>query len=124
MENLDLRCAELGKQLAEKAGKAGEKLLTDALAVLEEQGVYAFFLYLKARGGEEGSRVSEACYEFLKTTPETHPLLAGPANDVFSKLQTLANDLDSLLLARDLLRQALVYGRYHTRLAPTGGGRR
>ena len=121
MENLDLRCAELGKQLSEKAG---EKLLTDALAVLEEQGVYAFFLYLKARGGDEGSKVSEECHTFLKTTPKEHPLLANSKDDVFSKLQKLANDLDSLLLAKDLLRQALVYGRYHAKSAVADGGSR
>lgn len=117
MENLDLRCAALGKQLADKAN---EKLLTDALAVLEEQGVYAFFLYLKARGKDEGARVSEACRDFLKKTPQVQPLLAQPTNDVFLELQTLAADLDGLLLARDLLRQGLVYGRYH---AKAGGSR-
>jgi hypothetical protein len=116
MENLDLRCAELGKTLAQKAD---EKLLTDALSVLEEQGVYAFFLYLKARGKEPGAKVSDECRDFLKETPKEKPLLGNAQNDVFSGLQTLAADLDGLLLARDLLRQGLVYGRYH---AKAGGG--
>lgn len=118
MENLDLRCAELGKDLA---GKADEKLLTDALAVLEEQGVYAFFLYLKARGKEPGSRVSDTCRDFLKKTPREKSIL-GNSQDVFSGLQALAADLDGLLLARDLLRQGLVYGRYHAKAATSSGG--
>jgi hypothetical protein len=116
MENLDLRCAELGKKLAEKAD---EKLLTDALSVLEEQGVYAFFLYLKARGKDPGGKVSDECRDFLKETPKERPLLGNAQKDVLSGLQTLAADLDGLLLARDLLRQGLVYGRYH---AKAGGG--
>ncbi len=33
----------------------------------------------------------------------------------FAALQALAEDLDKLLFARDLLRQALVYGRYHAK---------
>lgn len=120
MENVDLRCADLGKRLADQAP---EKLLTDALAVLEEQGVYAFFLYLRARGKDAGSRVSDACGDFLRKTPQAKPILGKEQKDIFSGLQTLAADLDGLLLARDLLRQGLVYGRYHVKAAtPVGGG--
>ncbi len=118
MENLDLRCAELGTQIA---GKADEKLLTDALAVLEEQGVHAFFLFLKARGKEAGGRVSDTCRDFLKRTPQAKPLLGAAQSDVFAALQVLANDLDGLLLARDLLRQGVVYGRYHAKAGASSG---
>jgi hypothetical protein len=118
MENLDLRCAELGKQIA---GKGDEKLLTDALSVLEEQGVYAFFLFLKARGKEPGSRISDACRDFLKKTPQAKPLLGASQSDVFPALQVLGDDLDGLLLARDLLRQGLVYGRYHAKAGADSG---
>lgn len=121
MEHLDLKCAELGKQLGEQV--KDEKLLTDALAVLEEQGIYAFFLYLKARGKEEGEKVSNACIDFLTKVPQAQPLTP-QGSDVFAKLQTLAKDLDNLLLARDLLRQALVYGRYHVKATTSSGGER
>jgi hypothetical protein len=112
MENLDLRCADLGWKIA---GKADERLLSDALSVLEEQGLYAFFLFLRARGKNAGVRISGACREFLEQTPQGEPLLDSASGDVFKALQTLAHDLDGLLLARDLLRQGLVYGRYHSK---------
>jgi hypothetical protein len=35
----------------------------------------------------------------------------------------LTDDLDGLLLARDLLRQALIYARYHAKAGSTGGSR-
>ncbi|MBF6571341.1 MAG: hypothetical protein IVW54_20980 [Candidatus Binataceae bacterium] len=112
MENLDFACARLGKELADKGVE--EKLLTNALAVLEEQGVYATFLFLNTRGGK---KISDACAEFLRKTPSASPLLGN--GEVFSALQKLAEedeeDLDRLLFARDLLRQALVYGRYHAK---------
>ncbi|MDT8284689.1 MAG: hypothetical protein RQ767_04125 [Thermovirgaceae bacterium] len=121
MENLDLRCAEFGKEIADKAD---EKLLTDALSVLEEQGVYAFFLFLKDRGNEQRSKIIDSCREFLEQTPEAGPVFAaGGENDPFPALQELANDLDTLLLARDLLRQGLVYGRYHAKAAGTSGAK-
>lgn len=119
MENLDIRCAELGRQIADKAE---EKLLTDALSVLEEQGIYAFFLFLNARKKKEGGgSVSDACRDFLKKAPQAAPLLGDAQQDVFDAIQKLAADLDSLLLARDLLRQGLVYGRYHAKAGTSTG---
>ena len=114
-ENLDLACARTGQAIAEKPSKELEKLVTSALAVLEEQGVYALFLFLKTRGGKAAPTIEQKVREFLKTTPQRAPLLSGDG-DVFALLQSMSEDLDKLLLARDLLRQALVYARYHVRV--------
>lgn len=114
-ENLDLACARTGQAIAEKPSKELEKLVTSALAVLEEQGVYALFLFLKTRGGKAAPTIEQKVREFLKTTPQQAPLLSGDG-DVFALLQSMSEDLDKLLLARDLLRQALVYARYHARV--------
>jgi len=114
-ENLDLACARAGQAIAEEPSKELEKLVTSALAVLEEQGVYALFLFLKTRGGKAAPTIEQKVREFLKTTPQRAPLLSGDG-DVFALLQSMSEDLDKLLLARDLLRQALVYARYHARV--------
>ena len=112
LENLDLACAKKGKTIAKSPSKELEKLVTNALAVLEEQGIYALFLFLKTRGDEN---VSKELRKFLKKTPKQAPLLSDN-NDVFASLQQIGNDLDKLLLARDLVRQTLVYARYHARV--------
>lgn len=112
MDNLDLRCAQLGQDLAGLSG-VDERILTQALAVLEEQGVYACFLYLEAREGNAGQEIIKHCVGFLQGHPAGAGLLGN--GDVFKALQDLAGDLDRLLFARDLLRQTLVYGRYHAR---------
>lgn len=114
-ENLDLACAKVGKTIAEKPSKELEKLIMSALTVLEEQGIYALFLFLKTRGGGGAENVNQKVYEFLKVTPQQAPLLSDNA-DVFISLQQMAKDLDKLLLARDLVRQALVYARYYARV--------
>ncbi|NPU98311.1 MAG: hypothetical protein HPY51_14005 [Candidatus Omnitrophica bacterium] len=119
-ENLDLACAKVGKTIAETPSDDLHKVATDALAVLEEQGLYAIFLYLekavsgaKKKGLAKG--ISQELHKFLKVTPQQAPLLSDNA-DVFTSLQHMAQDLDRLLLARDLVRQALVYARYHARV--------
>jgi hypothetical protein len=130
-ENLDLACARAGKGIAEKlsqtsqAGDAKnlkeiEKLMRDGLSVLEEQGVYAFFLFTGVKAQSKKIRkqteiVSNELHEFLKNTPWQAHLLGG-GNNLFDSLQELAENLDKLLLARDLLRQTLVYALYHVRL--------
>jgi hypothetical protein len=111
-ENLDLACAQAGKNIAEKPSKVLENLVTGALAVLEEQGIYALFLFLKT---QDGSGIEEKLTGFLRKTPRQAPVLSGNA-DICAAFQEIATDLDKLLLARDIVRQALIYARYHARV--------
>jgi len=115
-ENLDLACAKAGKTIAEKSSKELENLITSALAVLEEQGVYALFLFLKTQGKNVGQTVSSKLHEFLRKTPKQGPLLSEDVRDIFTALQKMDGNIDGLLLSRDLLRQSLVYARYHARI--------
>jgi len=113
--NLDMECAKLGAQLG---GPRDEKTLTDALSVLEEQGVYAFFLYLSQKNDRR--QVVDLCRNFLK---DHLPGGFGANNDdAFKATQGIAGDIDKLLLARDLLRQSLIYGRYHAKARASSGG--
>jgi hypothetical protein len=112
MQNLDMECAKCGRELAQ-LDKVDEEILASALSVLDEQGVYACFLYLNSQGKEAGRKVSSELADFLRKVPAGSPLLGNA--EPFTALQALAADLDKMLFARDLLRQALVYGRYHAK---------
>lgn len=120
MENLDLKCAELGERLGQGASKERENLLTDGLGVLQEQGLYAFFLFLHASKRGDSQRVIDACKDFLRD----RGLLQDGNRDLFQGLKSLADRLDDLLFARELLIQALVYARYHAKARAEGAARR
>lgn len=120
MQNLDVKCAELGEKLGQGANKERENLLTDSLGVLQEQGLYAFFLFLNAATRGNPQDVSSACETFLR---EQGVLNKGP-NNLFEGLKSLADRLDDLLFARELLMQALVYARYHAKGRTEGAARR
>lgn len=120
MQNLDVKCAELGEKLAADANKEREKLLTDSLGVLQEQGLYAFFLFLKSSKRGNPQQVSDGCAAFLRD----QGLLQDGTNDLFRGLKALAGQLDDLLFARELLTQALVYARYHAKARTEGAHRR
>jgi hypothetical protein len=117
MENLDLKCAEIGRRLAElkvNQKPIEEKVFTNALAVLEEQGPYACFLFLEAREGKAGQEITQHMTRFLGSILDTKANNNKPLDFV----RTIASDLDRLLFARDLLRQAFVYARYHAKARP------
>jgi len=107
-KNLDIICAQVGSALADVAGE--EKILNEALAVLEEQGPYAMFLYLKARHRKkfDGTKA-----HFKTLFRESLGDKITNSSDVLDMMVTLAKDLDDLLFARDLLRTALSYARYY-----------
>lgn len=109
-ENLDLICAKAGKDIGTPPSKDLQKAVTDALAVLEEQGVYALFLYLKSKTGNQSENISKPLHDFLCK----QKLLSDKENVLESSPQ-MFNDIDKLLFARDLLRQTLVYARYHAK---------
>lgn len=90
---------------------ADDTVFTSALGVLEEQGPYACFLYLKAREGNAGHQI------IGKATGLLREAFSQPAqsNNGLAFIQSLAGDLDKLLFARDLLRQMFIYARYHAK---------
>ena len=120
MENLDISCAELGRKLS-VIDRVDEKLLQDSLSVLEEQGLYAFFLYLKAHGKGPGKEVTAKCYQFLRDNPVICQKLHSSGNNVFDAILELSQSIDDLIFARELLIQALVYARYHSKAKNSSG---
>ncbi|OQZ01539.1 MAG: hypothetical protein B6D35_02860 [Candidatus Brocadia sp. UTAMX2] len=125
MEILDMKCAEYGNKIVEEIGNASEKnkiesMITKALGVLQEDGVYAFALYTKSKSGDGGvekitARVvhDKAC-KLLKD--DKIKLLLGSCNNFLDDLRShLANDVDKLFLAKELLERTLVYARYHAK---------
>ncbi len=136
MQKLDRCCAQYGWQMAEQAkgkmdqdpkSRNAETLITKSLGVLQENGVYAFFLYLASRGKKEkegAEAIKRLAAKLLRDVqiPAFHlnsdPLEAvRGSND--GETCGLADDLDNLLLTKRLLEQALIYARYHAK-APEG----
>ena len=108
--NLDILCAETGRALA-GIEKMEERILNAALAVLEEQGPYAMLLYLKARHGETFGKAEEVFKTLLKGAFQNNK--ENDQSDVLTMVKDLAQNLDDLLFARDLMRNTLAYARYH-----------
>lgn len=124
MENLDRLCAEYGfKFVGEMIGAEGkldakkaESLITKALGVLQEQGLYAFLLFCQSRGSaeEKGSqKLIGLTEELLKDKLQ---LVNGPnLLEEIRKDKGLLTKLDDLMLAIQVLEKSLIYARYNAK---------
>lgn len=89
-----------------------DNTVTKALGVLQENGVYACFLYLKSRKSDEKRRADVIASEILNllndlgfSQPQNSDALAFIAEEICS-------DLERILLVKDTLEQMLIYARY------------
>jgi molecular chaperone GrpE (heat shock protein) len=122
--NLDLHAAQTAQAIilaAEKVGKAqdAENLITKALGVLQENGVYACALFLYARTSDR--KIAEAVSkQLLMMTDKLDVELPEQPDKKFEDWRIglkfvsdqLCSDLDRLLLVRQIWEQTLIYARY------------
>ena len=124
MLNLDYRCMEYGQEIGKINDSNLENNLRKALGVLQEDGVYAMFLWLE----KNASDVRKELVEFFnKEDKETKVKLSNyflESNKSFSQddfdefcndLRKIAKDIDKLLFMKKLLERILTYALYHAR---------
>jgi hypothetical protein len=125
-KNLDTMCAECAYTIVQDVAANGkspksdksklENTITKSLGVLQEQGVYAFFLFLAYRKGELGAnQTTQYTWEMLRIVDASLSEASAGKPIPWDELRELTNDLDKLLLARELLEQTLIYARYHAK---------
>ncbi|OAB62042.1 hypothetical protein AY599_22845 [Leptolyngbya valderiana BDU 20041] len=127
VKNLDRLAAEHAQAIIDntidntKGRKAGdvENTVTKALGVLQEDGVYACFLYLLAREKENGEAVVLEMLNLLEglgfgwTKPQKDGKDDLSPDAVLKHItKHITQDLDRLLLAKETLEQMLIYARY------------
>ena len=111
-ENLDIICAELGREIAENTKEADEKMLNALLAVVEEQGPYAMALYLRAKHKDINKNIAPLMARRLARLLQKGKPKHNEAA-LMDLLRDIAEDLDNLLFAHEILRIALSYARYY-----------
>jgi hypothetical protein len=97
-----------------------ENTVTKALGVLQEDGVYACFLYLLAKEKEPGKKVIKQMLELLeglkfgwnKPVKEDGTINLLPEVVLKHITDHVTQDLERLLLAKETLEQMLIYTRY------------
>lgn len=121
--NLDRLAAQYAQAVIDntKDSKSSdvENTVTKALGVLQEDGVYACFLYLLAKEKELGKKVIEQMLglleglEFGWSKPVKDSKIDLSPDAVLKHITDhVTQDLERLLLAKETLEQMLIYARY------------
>jgi hypothetical protein len=127
MRNLDTLAARTAQQIIADTDHFGtievDNLATKALGVLQENGVYAATLYLYSRTGRDKEIAPHVRAELLNLAAEEIVSQAAPADHAGETLRfvtdQIANDLDTLLLVRQVWEQTLIYVRYGAKARET-----
>lgn len=129
MENLDKLCAEYGYKFANGisetnnyGAKKTETLITKALGVLQEQGLYAFGLFCESVGSTDknaAKKLKDIAQELLQN--KLNVIGNGELLDEIRKDNGLASKLDDLLFAIQVLEKSLIYARYHAKALTKSG---
>jgi hypothetical protein len=138
--NLDQKAAQYAQHIVDRAKVIPnvkkpidtlERLVTKTLGVLQEQGVYAALLFLYSRTSDEAkiaTAIRGPLFRLLQDREAKHaiPIFQNknvPADDADAKTalafysQEVCENLDTLLLVRDLYEQTLIYARYGAKAA-------
>ncbi len=116
-QNLDYLAAKHAQKMVE-AG-LDENLITKTLGVLQENGVYACFLYLMANNS---STAVDQILDMLKEkafgfNPPPRTDTDATDTDALEFATYITADLQRLLLAKECLEQMLIYARYGAKAA-------
>lgn len=116
--NLDYLAARYAQEIVGGRGelKPAEvsNVLTKGLGVLQEEGVYACFLYFLGRGERVGQICTEGMTRLLveASLARTRPSGRGPEELLSWVTTAITGDLRKTILAKQLLEQMLIYARY------------
>jgi len=101
--NLDATINKVGFEIA---NILDENLINKLLGVLAQDGVYAMWVYAKAKKDIMESEL----YGKLKSI-----LDISNYEDYEQYFQKLSEDINELLFRKELIEQALIYARYHAK---------
>ncbi len=129
--NLEPLCAACGRAIID--GKEGfdrqEQVVTKALAVLAENGLYAMTVFLLSLNDKKVKEFGRRAAQHLRNlwgelglTGNEGKAGIDDAGAMATAAQKIAQDLPRLILARQVTESALVFARYHAKAEIKAGG--
>lgn len=114
-QNLDALINKIGYDIVEKIKSENDKSkktkykneIDKALGVLSNDGVYAYYVYVKSKG------INEIFIDKLKPVSK---FIKGSEIELDQKFfEELSQNLNDLLFFREILEKILIYTRYHAK---------
>jgi hypothetical protein len=121
--NLDKVSAEIGFDLAEsfkdkEDAKKLETIVTKALGVLIEDGLFAYAIWLESRSKTEKNYTAKIIEKSLDLIRDRVNITS--KNSLIDATLEISENIQKTLLARQLLERMLVYARYRAKAIQNG----
>ena len=125
MINLDYLCTKIGQEIGENGDKS---TLRKALGILQEDGVYAMFLWLEEEDKKEKNKKNEEnkirkkLNNLLNNEEVKKYLLQNSKGfrydfkEFCEDLSKLSQDIDKLFFLKKILERSLTYALYHAKI--------
>lgn len=122
VDNLDRKCfsssMEIAKEIMavkeeDKKKKAKElfNFITKSLGILQENGVFAFFIFLRSE--KEKTKIGNIIEK--RTVKLLRENVSNQLDTDLEKIQLLTEDVNTLLFAKSLIEKTLIYARYQAK---------
>ncbi|ODS37862.1 MAG: hypothetical protein A7315_03520 [Candidatus Altiarchaeales archaeon WOR_SM1_79] len=111
--NLDYLCAEKGQEIPKS--KDDETIIQKALGVLQEDGVYAFVIFLESK--KEDKTAKKILEKIAELFSDENIKLTDNATkeNIREKILELTKNIDNIFFAKDIIERTLIYARYHAK---------
>ncbi len=122
MTNLDYICIKHAQEISKIQSSNLENNLRKALGVLQEDGVYAMFLWLEDKDKDKETR-KKLIYLLNDDKIKKYFLDTGFSeefSDFCGELQEVAKDIDKLFFMKKILERTLTYALYHAKVGKNG----
>ena len=130
--NLEPLCAEYGMKMVKRGENVNgtkssdwENVINRALGVLAENGFYAMNVYLLSISKKNLNSYGQEVYDVLLSLLSDNRLgVIKPGRkglDALADMRGITEDLPTLVLARRVTEQALIFARYHCKVYGKAG---
>jgi hypothetical protein len=102
MNNLDAKINMVGFKIAEILD---ENMINKLLGVLANDGVYAMWVYAKAKKDIDENELLGKLKDILEINSQRYEIY----------FQKLSENINELLFRKELIEKALIYARYHAK---------
>lgn len=116
INNLDYLCIKHGQKLPRN--KESERIIRKALGILQEDGLYAMFLWLEVNGSEIRKKTINLFNEesIIRETLEINNDVPEFFGEFCKVLAKIAQDLDKLLFLKKIFERIFIYALYHAKI--------
>jgi len=114
--NLDYLCAKYSQEIPKKS--KDETLIQKSLGVLQEDGLFAFVVFLESKKDKNKEASVSILEKTAKLLNEVGIVKDANSRNMREKILKITKDIDIMFLAKDLIERALIYARYHAKALP------